>query len=140
MQLIDVATTQATTLPHETVSNRAPSPREAALPFDRYIGLLTRDGDQRLRIGVGFGTVDSIASFIVLSPTRDGVFDYVDRIRHCSSSDNAIRFPTVMFIEPSRADPHQASMFFGDAAITAAKGNVIRCENLIVYPKLGLVD
>lgn len=45
-----------------------------------------------------------------------------------------------MFIEPSRADSRQASVFFGDATITAAKGNLIRCESLIVCPELRLVD
>lgn len=67
-------------------------------PPGKYAALLTQGGDQRLRIGVNYGTANTCASWVVVSPTRGDIFTYVKKVKPLACRDKSIRFPTIMAI------------------------------------------
>lgn len=120
-----------------------PEPETSAnssVPSGRYPELLTSDGDLRLRIGVDFGTANTCASFVVLSATEDGIFDYVKNIEALHARNEQIRFPTVMAVVPTRRKPGHATIAFATDAIDALADGKIKRDHMFEYPKLGLIS
>jgi hypothetical protein len=118
----------------------SPEVAAPALPTGRYPELLTNVGDRRLRIGVDFGTANTCASFVVLSSTDDGIFDYIRDIEALHARNEQIRFPTVIAIVPAKKNPSHAAVAFAADAIDALADGLIKRDHMLEYPKLGLIS
>lgn len=106
----------------------------------RYPGLLDKANSQLLRIGVDFGTDNSSAAFVVVDDKEDKILEHIDRIHSLHTLNEKIRFPTLAAFKTLESSPRRGQLVFAQDVLDGLYDGTIKVDNIVSYPKLGLID
>lgn len=125
-------------LRHEERPSIVSSPRYP--PSQRlHAELLAKDSSRILSSGVDFGTVNTSLAWITLPKKSKQNIDYVKHIRCLRTHDEQIRYPTVVAVQPDMDDPTHGRLIFADRANEALNNGQITADDMISFPKFGLI-
>ena len=129
----------------QAAASRLHSPmQQRHSPIKRYASLLDKNHPSRLRIGIDFGTGNSSGAFVVVDSRNDPMLQLIKRIQVLHTTDGSFRFPTLVAFLPMEEEGKEktdrAELVFAQDALDALYQGRINFDDMIVYPKLGLID
>lgn len=101
--------------------------------------LLEKDSSHIVSCGVDFGTVNTSASWIKVSRNNEYNLEYVKDIRSLRTHDEQIRYPTIVAVQAKIDDSEHGRLIFAETAMEALSMGSITADDLIVFPKFGLI-